>query len=90
MTTPQKHLADVIRDVTVAMQQAIDSGQRSREINADDLIEILLSVADRLDPPMSEDPEWIDCANCGANDWEEINPDHCQIRCLKCGHNEFG
>ena len=54
MTTPQQHLADAIRDVTASVQKAIDDGYRSRAIDADDLVEVLLSIADRLDPPMSE------------------------------------
>ena len=44
-------VADAVRKVTVAMQQAIDSGERSRAIDADDLMQVLLAVADELDPP---------------------------------------
>ena len=49
-------LADAIRDVTASMQRAIDEGFRSRHIDADDLIEVLLAIADKLDPPIA-DPE---------------------------------
>ena len=44
-------LADAIRHVTARMQQAIEDGLRSRSLDADDLIEVLLAIADRLDPP---------------------------------------
>jgi hypothetical protein len=44
-------VADAIRSVTAKVQQAIDEGHRSRCIDADDLVEVLLSVADELDPP---------------------------------------
>lgn len=56
MTNPNHQLADALRDVTAAMQQAIDEGFRSRMIDADDLVEVLLSVADRLDPPLPATP----------------------------------
>ena len=45
-------IAEALRKVTVAMQQAIDSGERARAIDAEDLIQVLLAVADELDPPM--------------------------------------
>lgn len=41
------HIADAIREVTIAMQKAIANGYRSRMIDADDLVEVLLSIADR-------------------------------------------
>lgn len=49
-------LADAIRTVTAKAQQAIDSGHRSRAIDADDLIEVLLAIAEELDP-LFPDPE---------------------------------
>ncbi|MFV0442544.1 MAG: hypothetical protein ACK5Q5_03130 [Planctomycetaceae bacterium] len=45
-------IADAIRTVTASMQQAIDEGYRSRMIDADDLIEVLLAIADELDPEL--------------------------------------
>jgi hypothetical protein len=45
-------VADALRAVGARMQQAIDAGQRPRAIDADDLIEMLLAVADELDPPV--------------------------------------
>jgi hypothetical protein len=43
-------VANAIRKVTARMQRALDTGRRSRNIDADDLIEALLAVADELDP----------------------------------------
>lgn len=47
-------VADAIRHVTAKMQTAIDEGHRSHHIDADDLIEILLAIADVLDPPLGD------------------------------------
>ncbi|MEX2187242.1 MAG: hypothetical protein WD875_10625 [Pirellulales bacterium] len=44
-------VADAIRSVTAKVQRAIDEGYRSRAIDADDLVEVLLAVAEELDPP---------------------------------------
>jgi hypothetical protein len=43
--TPEQTIADAIRNVTVAVQRAIEEGHRSRMIDADDLVEVLLAVA---------------------------------------------
>lgn len=59
---PEYKLADALRKVTASMQQAIDNGHRSRVIDADDLVEVLLSVADQLDPPVGEQTESGDAA----------------------------
>ena len=53
MTTTQK-IVDAIQQVTARVQNAIDSGRRSRMIDADDLVEVLLAIADRLE---AEDAE---------------------------------
>jgi hypothetical protein len=53
---PELKLADTIRNVTIAMPQAIDEAHRSRVIDADDLVEVLFAIADQLDLPVrSED-----------------------------------
>ena len=59
MTTMLK-LVDAIHEVTACVQNAIETGKRSRMIDADDLVEVLLAIADRLeaedaepDPPTS-------------------------------------
>lgn len=59
---PNHQLADAIRNVTIAVQRAIDDGQRSRQIDADDLVEVLLSIADELDPSLGEQAESEDAA----------------------------
>ena len=56
-TTTQTEVADAIRDVTAAMQTALDQGRRSTRIDAWDLVEALLAIADRLDPPVPDSDE---------------------------------
>jgi hypothetical protein len=46
---PTNAVADAIRVVTSKMQQAIDAGRHSRSIDADDLVDVLLAIADELD-----------------------------------------
>lgn len=45
-------LADVLREVALAMEAAIESGRRSSRLDAVDLVETLLAIADRIDPPL--------------------------------------
>ncbi|HHK41981.1 MAG TPA: hypothetical protein ENJ50_06135 [Planctomycetaceae bacterium] len=93
MKTPELKMADAIREVTIAMQKAIDDGYRSRMLDADDLVEVLLSIADRLDPPVAESvASEFACPDCG-----ERNPDRLVwitdefpgaekfVRCDACG-----
>ena len=87
MTNPELKVADAIREVTVAMQKAIADGYRSRMIDADDLVEVLLAIADRLDPPVAASvaPEFA-CPECGERHidhlvWETDD----LIRCSACG-----
>jgi len=47
-------LADAIRQVTAKVQREIDQGRRSRSIDADDLVEVLLAIADQLAPFVPE------------------------------------
>ncbi len=51
-------LAEAIRHATARVQREIDLGRRSRSIDADDLVEVLLAIADQLDPfvPESDAP----------------------------------
>lgn len=93
MTNPELKVADAIREVTVAVQKAIADGYRSRMIDADDLVEMLLAIADRLDPPIVSTVESrFRCPDCG-----ERNPDRLVwitdefpgadkfVRCDACG-----
>lgn len=56
MTTKQKAheteavVADAIREVTARAQNLWEAGQRSKVIDLFDVLEILLAVADKLDP----------------------------------------
>ena len=73
MTNPELRIADAIREVTVVMQRAITDGYRSQMIDANDLVEVLLAVADRLDPPVAESvaPEFA-CPDCGERNPERL------------------
>jgi hypothetical protein len=57
-TATRTEVADAIRDVTAAVQTALDQRRRSTRIDAWDLVEALLAIADRLDPlvPDNDDP----------------------------------
>jgi len=48
--TAQTIVADAIRKVTAAMQTELELGRRSNRIDADDLIDVLLAIADEIDP----------------------------------------
>ncbi|WP_437226536.1 hypothetical protein SH661x_004636 [Planctomicrobium sp. SH661] len=91
MKNPKHELADAIRDVTASVQKAIDEGYRSRAIDADDLVEVLLAIADRLDPPI-EPPEQnqvapgLACPECGEADADRlIWLDDEFVQCDACG-----
>ena len=45
-------IADAIRKVTVAMQNELESGRRSNALGAYDLVDVLLAIADEIDPPL--------------------------------------
>ena len=45
-------VADAIRKVTAAMQTELEAGRRSSRIDAHDLLDLLLAVADELDQPL--------------------------------------
>lgn len=87
MTNPAYQLADAIREVTVAIQKAIEDGQRSRMIEADDLVEVLLSIADRLDPPVrKQNRVAFPCVNCCESDADRLEwQDDEFVRCNSCG-----
>lgn len=61
------NVADALRKVTAAMQRTIDSGERSTRLDAEDLIQVLLAVADELDPPTRQEvvDEQDRCPSCG-------------------------
>ncbi len=46
-------VADAIRMVTATMQKELDTGRRSSRLDAHDLVDALLAIADALDPPFA-------------------------------------
>ena len=49
-------IADALRKVTATMQAELETGRRSTHIDALDLIDLLLAVADEIDPPFAPSP----------------------------------
>ena len=49
-------VADAIRKVTAAMQRELETGRRSRTLDAHDLLDALLAIADELAPPPPSPP----------------------------------
>ena len=54
MTNPEQNVADAFRVVALRFEEALERGRRSKDFDANDLLETLLSVADQLDPPVTE------------------------------------
>ena len=50
--TPEQRVADACRVVALRLEEALERGRRSAHIDAEDLRETLLAVADELDPPL--------------------------------------
>lgn len=49
---PEQAVADALRKVVRRIDEELGDGVRSWKIDAEDLLETLLSVADELDPPL--------------------------------------
>jgi hypothetical protein len=58
MTKTAHTIADVLRETALPLQKALEEGRRLA-FEPDDIVEFLLTLADRLDPPVRE-------ANAGA------------------------
>lgn len=54
MTNPEHNVADALRVVALRLETALEERRRSTRIDANDLMETLLAVADQLDPPVPE------------------------------------
>lgn len=82
-------VADAIREVTAKVQQAIDEGDRSRAIDADDLIEVLLAIGEELDPPFAKLVDELNaCPNCGERRTDRLLADDDKLmHCGRCGAN---
>lgn len=87
MTNATEQIADAIREVTAAVQAAVTNGYRSRMIDADDLVEVLLAIADRLDPPVRNEVDTaFACPECGERDPDRLVwGDDDFVRCTSCG-----
>lgn len=89
MTNSELKTADAIREVTAKVQKAVEEGFRSRAIDADDLLEVLLAIADRLDPPVPGNlvDEHNGCRACGERDADRLvwQADDELVRCATCG-----
>jgi hypothetical protein len=46
-------VADALRKVTAAMQAELEAGRRSAHLDAHDLIDLLLAIADEIDPSLA-------------------------------------
>jgi len=57
MMNPEHKIADALRGVALRLENSLEEGLRSIRIDANDLLETLLAVADQLDPPISEATE---------------------------------
>ena len=53
MTLPEHKLADALRAVALRLEHALEEGRRSSRLDAHDLLETLLALADELDPPLA-------------------------------------
>jgi hypothetical protein len=86
MTTEQR-IAEAFRLTALKLEDAIERGKHSGKIDAEDLLQTLLSIADDLDPPVlnAVAPEAA-CPNCDERDadklvWQEDET----VRCDACG-----
>ena len=52
-----QQVADAIRKVTTVMQRRWNNGEVSAAIDLHDLVEVLLTIADELDPPVPPVPD---------------------------------
>ena len=53
--TSEHKIADAFRNVAMRLELALDEGRRSNQIDAEDLRETLLALADELDSPVPLD-----------------------------------
>lgn len=79
-------VAGSIRDVTARVQRELAAGGRSPEIEAEDVVQILLAIADHVDPPFVSPVGLADARpKCGENEsdrllWKDDETVHC-TRC---------
>ena len=47
-------VADALRKVALAMQNQLENGRRAGQIDAYDVEDLFLAIADEIDPPLKE------------------------------------
>lgn len=84
-----KKFADAIRKVTTTMQTELDAGRRSSRIDANDLIDLLLAIADEADPPLGDQVSRIHaCPGCNERRLDLLVwQDDDSLTCGTCGMN---
>ena len=76
--SPETKMANAIRDVTATIQNLIESGKRSAKIDAHDLVETLLAIADRLESTAA-------CPTCCERDPDRLVwKDDRTVQCFNC------
>ncbi|MCC7424463.1 MAG: hypothetical protein IT428_29705 [Planctomycetaceae bacterium] len=82
-----RKVAAAIRRVTSIVQKEIAAGGRTTQIDAEDVVQILLAVADHLDPPFGGPVDEADaCPHCGERESDNLVwQDDESVRCAKCG-----
>jgi len=80
-------IANAIREVTAAMQKAIDGGERSSRIDANDLIDILLAIADEIDPLIADNVGLrYACPGCQEQRADQLHVQEDEtVLCAACG-----
>ena len=48
-------VADALRKVALAMQTELESGRRAGQIDAYDVADLFLAIADEIDPPLPKE-----------------------------------
>jgi hypothetical protein len=88
MTNPEHKIADALRVVALRLENALEEGRRSTRIDANDLLETLLAVADQLDPPVANHVTPAEaCPSCGERNADRLvwQDDDETVRCVGCG-----
>lgn len=88
MTNPEHKIADALRVVALRLENALEEGRRSTRIDANDLLETLLAVADQLDPPLANNVAPTEaCPNCGERNADRLvwQDDDETVKCAGCG-----
>jgi hypothetical protein len=78
--------ANAIRKITAVMQTELESGRRSTRIDANDLIDVLLAIADEIDPPLGDRVDaGHACARCNERRQDLLVWQDDTVRCGTCG-----